>query len=294
MCYSGGKDSDVIRILADIAGVKHELHHNLTTVDAPETIRYIKSIPNVSIDLARDKDGKQVTMWNLIEHKGMPPTRFVRYCCDKLKEGWGKGRLKVTGVRWAESVKRKTGGALVNVHKTVRARKKADAVGAEYDENKYGIVLNTDNDANRRFVEQCYRTDMTLLNPIIDWTDNDVWEFLHHYGCESNPLYQCGWKRIGCIGCPMKGSKGQKADFEAYPKYRDAYIRAFERMLMRCHEQGKAMDWQTGEDVMAWWLGEDPNQMTLAQFLSEEQKDDRTLYVRAVRHIQARVPKARH
>ena len=38
-CYSGGKDSDVIRILFNLADVKHELVHNLTTVDAPETVR---------------------------------------------------------------------------------------------------------------------------------------------------------------------------------------------------------------------------------------------------------------
>ena len=32
LCYSGGKDSDVIRILASLAGVKHDIVHNLTTV----------------------------------------------------------------------------------------------------------------------------------------------------------------------------------------------------------------------------------------------------------------------
>lgn len=40
LCYSGGKDSDCIRILAQLAGVRHEIHHNLTTVDAPETVQY--------------------------------------------------------------------------------------------------------------------------------------------------------------------------------------------------------------------------------------------------------------
>ena len=88
LAYSGGKDSDVIRILADLANVKYEIHHNLTTVDAPETIQYIKSIPNVHIDLARYPDGRQITMWNLIVKKGMPPTRLIRYCCSTLKE-WG-------------------------------------------------------------------------------------------------------------------------------------------------------------------------------------------------------------
>ena len=38
LCYSGGKDSDVIRILATLADVPFEIHHNLTSVDAPETI----------------------------------------------------------------------------------------------------------------------------------------------------------------------------------------------------------------------------------------------------------------
>ena len=54
LCYSGGKDSDVIRILAQLANVKHELHHNLTSVDAPETVYYVKSIPNMHIDIPHD------------------------------------------------------------------------------------------------------------------------------------------------------------------------------------------------------------------------------------------------
>ena len=123
LCYSGGKDSDVIRILAELAGVKHEIHHNLTTVDAPETIQYIKTIPNVQIDKARWKDGTHKTMWNLIPKKHIPPTRLMRYCCSELKEQGGKGRLKVTGVRWAESKNRKDnqgGITIIDKPKTVQ------------------------------------------------------------------------------------------------------------------------------------------------------------------------------
>lgn len=115
LCYSGGKDSDCIRILAQLAGIKHEIHHNLTTVDAPETVYYVKSIPNVIIDRSYYPDGKPITMWNLIPKKKVPPTRLIRYCCEMLKEHGGKGRMKITGVRWAESRKRKANSDVIQI-----------------------------------------------------------------------------------------------------------------------------------------------------------------------------------
>ena len=47
--YSGGKDSDALRILFEIAGAPHDLVHNHTTVDAPETVRYVRAIPGIQI-----------------------------------------------------------------------------------------------------------------------------------------------------------------------------------------------------------------------------------------------------
>ena len=130
---------------------------------------------------------------------------------------------------------------------------------------KGGVILNTDNDVNRRFVEMCYRTTSTMINPIVDWSDEDVWEFLKYYGCRSNPLYYCGCNRVGCIGCPMQGAKGMRADFEIYPKYKDAYIRAFDRMLEQRSAEGKETTklWADGESVMKWWIGDNPMQITM-------------------------------
>lgn len=108
LCFSGGKDSCVIKALADMAKVKYDAHYSVSSVDPPELVRFIKNAhPDVAFDYPRDKDGKVVTMWNLIPTKTMPPTRIVRYCCAYLKEQGGKGRLKVTGVRWDESSRRK-------------------------------------------------------------------------------------------------------------------------------------------------------------------------------------------
>lgn len=109
LCYSGGKDSDCIRILAELAGVKYDLEHNLTTVDAPETVYYVRSIPGVHINYP------EMSMWQLIVKKKMPPTRLARYCCEELKERGGKGRVKVTGVRWAESANRRKNGGFVKI-----------------------------------------------------------------------------------------------------------------------------------------------------------------------------------
>lgn len=170
LAYSGGKDSDCIKILAQLAGVKFEAVHNLTTVDAPETVNYIKSQSDVRIDYP------QKSMWRLIKEKLLPPTRISRYCCSELKEKGGKGKIKVTGVRWAESVKRSQSSDVVKViGKPKTMQKTAADMGVEFTVTKQnGLIMNDDNDINRRFVEHCYRTTTTILNPIVDWTDNNA------------------------------------------------------------------------------------------------------------------------
>lgn len=268
LCYSGDKDSDCIRILAELAGVKYEAKHKLTTVDAPETVRYVQET------IGRENiNHPKYTMWQLIPMKKTPPTRLARYCCEELKEKGGEGRMKVTGVRWAESRSRAENGGFVKIvgkPKTVQRLAKENNVNFQLTA-KGGVVLNDDNDENRRFVEHCYRTASTMVNPIVDWTDSEVWEFLHHYGCQANPLYQCGEKRIGCIGCPMQGFKGMKKDLAQYPKYRDAYIRAFDKMLKAREENGLKSNkyWTSGENVMKWWVGDDPNQITMEDYMGE-------------------------
>jgi phosphoadenosine phosphosulfate reductase len=236
VAYSGGKDSDVVRILFQLADVPHELWHNHTTVDAPETIRYVRSIPNINISKPT------ISMWRLIVKKGMPPTRLMRYCCTELKERGGEGRFVVTGVRWAESPRRKA------------IRNSLEIASKNY---KNVVILNADNAGNRRQFEHCELKGKRVFNPIVDWQDDEVWEFLKYYGCSSNPLYQCGFKRIGCVGCPLARKKVQLMEFERYPKYYDAYLRAFQKMLdKRIADCKPVTTWKTGQDVMDWWLNE--------------------------------------
>ena len=107
VAFSGGKDSQCIYHLCEMAGVKFDAHYNVASVDPPELVRFIRErYTDVSREIPRDKNGEAVTMWNLIPQKLMPPTRVARYCCEHLKEKAGVGWATVTGVRWAESVSR--------------------------------------------------------------------------------------------------------------------------------------------------------------------------------------------
>ena len=117
LAFSGGKDSVCLKALADMAGVKYDAHYHVTSVDPPELVRFIKTFPDVIWGHQYDEDGKPYTMWNLIPRKGMPPTRLARYCCEKLKETSGEGRILLTGVRWAESVNRQKNQGRVMIPK---------------------------------------------------------------------------------------------------------------------------------------------------------------------------------
>lgn len=262
VAFSGGKDSQCVYHLCKMAGVKFDAHYNVTSVDPPELIRFIKkNYPDVIWDYPRYDDGSVITMWNLIPRKQMPPTRLARYCCQYFKESSGKYRVTVTGVRWAESAKRAAGHGVADFFgKRKSTEKIAQEMGANYKINRIGnIILNDDNEESRNMVEHCYRTRKTLVNPIVDWEEEDVWEFLNGNGIEHCCLYDQGNKRLGCIGCPMS-TAAAAADLEKYPAYKRNYIRAFDRMIANNKERGIKVqaNWKDGESVMRWWLQEEP------------------------------------
>lgn len=256
VAFSGGKDSQCVYHLCKMAGVKFDAHYAVTSVDPPELVRFIKTnYPDVEMASQHYDDGKPehyyadgrpkpITMWSLIADHTLPPTRKVRYCCASLKEPGGGGRIVVTGVRWAESANRAASHDVVDIQgKKVSTKKIADKNGAAYKLNKHGeVVMNDDNDENRRTVEQCYRTRKTMVNPIVDWTDEDVWEFLNINGIPHCCLYDEGFTRLGCIGCPLSGQKNMIRDFERWPKYKELYIRAFQKMIDNHPGQIKILD----------------------------------------------------
>lgn len=265
--YSGGKDSDVLLELFKRSGIPFEVHNSHTTADAPQTVRHIQKVfcglesdgIKCEIEMPIYK-GKPTSMWKLIPEKLMPPTRLVRYCCSVLKETGCANRYIATGVRWDESTARMQREEFEKI-----ANKKKD-------KEKFTIImLMNDNDKRRRMNELCMQQNKMVVNPIIDWTHRDVWEYINSEKIETCELYQCGYDRVGCIGCPMAGKK-RKREFEDFPQYKKLYIHAFERMLKERERRGKENTWKTGEDVFVWWIGDEnvPGQMHIKDFIADE------------------------
>lgn len=294
--YSGGKDSDVLLQLAleCLQPDEFEVINNHTTVDAPDTVYYIRKKFNqleekgvkATIQYPRYKDGRFKSMWTLIEDNLMPPTRLARYCCRELKETTLPHTFRATGVREAESAGRKGRDVF-----TTREAKKKDAkfysiahIKEVFYDDKERRKADGITNANEKgiydcaFISKAKSNDDLICNPIYKWTDREVWDFIHGRGMEYNPLYDKGFLRVGCIGCPLAGN--QVAVLNLYPKYKGNYIRAFERMLKRIYALGKQdmlnrygnHKWKDGESIYRWWI-EDKNiegQMDIFDFIEKK------------------------
>ena len=222
MAYSGGKDSEVCLELCRRAHIPLEVIHHLTTADAPETIYHVRNVFRQleleGIACAFHKPlyrGKPTSMWSLIVQKGWPPTRKQRYCCQVLKESGAPHRAVVLGVRAVESQNRK------------------DSAVAEQQGSSRREVQRFDFDnGDERIVAPCQQKAEIKIHPIVDWSDSDVWSFLRDAKVDVNPVYNLGFQRVGCVGCPMAG-KVRYREFRVWPAFEKLYRTAFDKMLHR-------------------------------------------------------------
>lgn len=266
---SGGKDSSVLKRIAEKCreqyGLQYKIVHNHTGLDAPETVYFVRSEKkrHEQMGIEYNISYPGITFEELCIKNGMLPTRVARFCCKELKERRGEVNERlVTGVRRDESTSRKRNQGVV----TIMKGKHPDEV--DEDENfikteKGGfMLLNYDNDESVKTVYTCFRTNKVLVNPIINWKEEDVWKYISAERIPINPLYECGYTRVGCIGCPMGRYAHRAADFERYPKYKERYIRIAEKIVEMKKQNGlkkeTAIYFNSGLDYFRWWI-QDPN-----------------------------------
>lgn len=187
IAYSGGKDSDVVRILCKLAGVPFTLVYNSTTIDPPYTI-------SRNISLGARIVRPRYSFFELIRRKGLPNLRR-RFCCSELKEGYIAPRL-LLGVRASESV--------------ARSVRYVEPTGCRiYSKEKHCDQIYPIFDWSLEDIEEFVIQNDIQLHPL--YYNDGVLDVTN---------------RLGCIGCPLQGDRG-RADFLRYPKILRQWCRAY-------------------------------------------------------------------
>ena len=164
------------------------------------------------------------TFFQLVSKSGFP-SRFSRECCSVLKEYKVCDRA-IQGIRRSES------------------RKRAE----RYKEPEYCRVYSS-------------KVKAKIYLPILEWTDQDVAEFIKERNIKCHPLYYRGGqfdvtKRLGCIGCPLQSRKKRIQEFKDNPKMLKAWIRAGQkRYTSEAYQNGKAKHkFKDAFEVMGYML----------------------------------------
>lgn len=238
VAFSGGKDSQVIRHLVNMAEVQHIVKYQWTTIDPPEVLQFIRDkYQDVIIERPSE------TFWQLCLRHGILPTQYKRFCCRELKESKDHSCVTITGVRAAESPKR----AIRQEVEIQTRRRHPDYVRGSLDQfNMY----------KESHIDCIQGKDRLIINPIINWAETDVWDFLHYIGQPSCSLYDRGYKRVGCIFCPMASKKTLHMMEHDYPKYREAFIRLIHRIRAKRIASGGYDIYKTltDEEVFSAWI----------------------------------------
>lgn len=245
VCTSEGKDSRVLGDLFRRAGVKHFYVHNITGIDPPELVYFqrrnfqaYRDLGYLTYDLPY-----RMSIWRMMQQKLIPPLRTKRFCCAELKERRHpiqQGCLMSFGVRKFESTRR------------AKQRNEIEIIG-----KKDRIVLSYDDAPNRQIVENCYAKAEKRINPIANWPDEYIWDYSKERKLEQCRLYEEGFHRLGCIGCPMAGSEGRKEEFARWPGFELLWRKSFDFMHQRRRELGKPVYQKSGAEWFERWLNDE-------------------------------------
>jgi len=216
--FSGGKDSVVVMEVARMAGVRVNWHYNVTTIDPPELVRFIRH-QHPEVEWLRSPTGVPLPYYMV---KAGFPTRRSKWCCSHYKHGINPpGVTRLSGLRAEESPRRA---------------------------KRWSHYTDLDGGA-------------PMVSPILLWDSEYLWDFIRDRDIPTCSLYQEGWHRLGCVGCPAAAKANRHREFQRWPGREKMWRRGFQ-MMWEAHSgkpnrRGRVWvgdryfaSWQ---DMWAWW-----------------------------------------
>lgn len=228
--FSGGKDSQCLYYLVKLAGVKHKTYMNLTSVDPPEVIRFVKQhYPDVKLIKPR------MSIFEMAKRKHILPTMRFRWCCAEFKEMSGVGKVTLIGIRKQESAR----------------RAKREEISTNIKGKRAGETFDQWSEHEEQMVTCVGGKDKILVSPIIYWTERDVWEFLNMNGIPHCELYDQGYTRIGCICCPMSGPRQKAKEIKRWPHVKRNWVKTIQWLKDNGYSNHVE---ESAEMNFRWWI----------------------------------------
>lgn len=229
LAFSGGKDSQVLYHIAKESGVKFKAHMQVTTIDPPELLSFIRNnYPDVVFHLP------QINFYDLIKKEKMLPLPQMRFCCKYFKERGGEGTVTLIGIRADESNRR------------------AKRNEIEVSSKKYSNSLDQFNIDKESVISCIHGNDKIIVSPIFHLLDNEIWHYLRINNIPYCKLYDLGRKRIGCFYCPMSTKKSKVRDRIEYPGV-EKKIKQSIQFLIDNHNFFDNYN-ATADEIFDWWI----------------------------------------
>ena len=197
------------------------------------------------------RDYKVGFIQNIGKHKGMLPTIYSAYCCANYKHNKKYiDNSSIIGVRRAES-------------RTRSNRQVFESKGKRFD-------ARHDSQIAQYFSEKCRGIgsvgDIQLM-PIVDWSDEDVWEYIMRESLPVNPEYK-HHSRVGCVCCPKANLNSNAYYLLKHPKLIDAFIRQRDKFPVDWIITGDKKDYSDNKPLyIIRWLNH-----SFAPFTARNQK----------------------
>ena len=144
------------------------------------------------------------------------PTKWTRWCCDKLKKEPTKDvplPHRLMGIRAEESTNR----------------------------------------AKRGRISQLTKNNIHY-KPIFSWLEWEVWDYIELHGLPYCSLYDEGFSRLGCVVCPFVDGPKLKQHKARWPKIYHAFEKAMRKLWdTRLADPGRNWREETFEEFLEHW-----------------------------------------